>query len=102
MPAQKGIAEQLVLGDDTKLKWKIAVQHRNIHGGEVIDRIEVRFGGVNPVHAADLYWRQRSSQNKPRPQAREPMLGLSAAAEKGCGQRERTQNSGVNENERDP
>src|SRR5215472_14156918 len=95
MPPHKWVAKQLLLRQDSELKWQVLVQHWNIQGGKMVYRIDVHLAGVKFIETVDRHIRADGAQNHSRPQACKPVLNPAISVEKGGEQGEAAEHNGV-------
>src|SRR5262249_17065976 len=100
MPADKRIAQQFFLEDDTELKWQIDVEHWNIKRRAVIHRVDVGLAGIDLLQAGNRDRRQDRLHDQLRPQPGQAMLRAAIAVEQRYGQRNNAQNDGVQPDQR--
>src|SRR5205814_7482393 len=85
MPTDNWIRKQLLLVKNTELKRQICVQRRNVEGGRVIDRVNVRLRYVHLIESDDTKWREDRPHRELRPKTGESVQNAAISVEKSAG-----------------
>src|SRR5207253_10209570 len=81
VPSQKGIAKQLLLGQNAELHRQRNVAKRNIQSRKVIENVKVGFGQFDLLPARDPHRSETKLQHDPGPEPGERVLDAPAAVE---------------------
>src|SRR3954452_4306714 len=95
MPAQEGIVEQVALGHYAKLHGQSGVKTGDIQCRKVVDGVDVGFRGVEVFETGNLKRAERRLEDHAGPESGKSVLDATVAVEERRQQRQATEDSGV-------